>query len=176
GCGKDLELNAATFGELECVRQQVLEYLLEPLGIRDEGASERRIEIDVERKLPCFGLVTEGPADCIEQAGEQELFRIDSDGSGFNLRQVENVTDEIQQICARTMNSAREFRLLRREISVRVVGELLPQNQDAVERRAQLVRHVGKEFRLVLGGERELGRFFFKRAPRLLDFLVDRKS
>ena len=70
------------------------------------------------------------------------------------------------------MNGAREFRLLRREISVGVVGELLTEDQDAVERRAQLVRHVGEEFRLVLGGERELGCLFLERAARLLDFLV----
>ena len=72
-CGrrKDLELNAATLGELERVRQQVLEHLLQALGIGDEAASERRIEIDVERKLPCFGLVAERPADRIEQVGER---------------------------------------------------------------------------------------------------------
>ena len=62
--------------------------------------------------------------------------------------------------------------LLRREISVRVVGELLAEDQDAVERRAQLVRHVGQELGLVFRGERELGCLFFERAPRLLDFLV----
>ena len=51
-------------------------------------------------------------------------------------------------------------------------AELLAEHQDAVERRAQLVRHVGQEFRLVLRGQRQFGRLFFQRAPRLLDFLV----
>ena len=59
-----------------------------------------------------------------------------------------------------------------RQIAVRVVGELLAEDQDAVERRAQLVRHVGEEFRLVLRGQRELGRLLLQRAARLLDFLV----
>src|SRR4029078_11875627 len=52
GRGKDLELHAAALGELERVRQQVLEHLLEPLGIRDEGAPERWIEVDGEPELP----------------------------------------------------------------------------------------------------------------------------
>ena len=58
------------------------------------------------------------------------------------------------------------------QIAVRVFGELLAQDQDAVQRRAQLVRHVGEEFRLVLRGQRKLGRLFLERAARLLDFLV----
>ena len=53
-----------------------------------------------------------------------------------------------------------------------IVGELLAQDEDAVERRAQLVRHVGQEFRLVLRGQRQLGRLFLQRAAGLLDFLV----
>ena len=70
------------------------------------------------------------------------------------------------------MNGAGEFDLLAGEIAVRIVGELLAEDQDRVERRAQLVRHIGEEFGLVLRGERELGRLFFQRAARLLDFLV----
>ena len=50
--------------------------------------------------------------------------------------------------------------------------ELLAQDQDAVERRAQLVRHVGEELRLVLRGERQLGGLLLERAAGLLDFLV----
>ena len=50
--------------------------------------------------------------------------------------------------------------------------ELLAEDQDGVERRAQLVRHVGEELRLVLRGEREFGGLFLERAARLLDLLV----
>ena len=53
-----------------------------------------------------------------------------------------------------------------------IVGELLAEDQDRVERRAQLVRHVGQELRLVLRGQRQLGRLFLERAARLLDFLI----
>ncbi len=70
------------------------------------------------------------------------------------------------------MNRARELHLLRREIGVRVVRQLLAEDQDAVERRPQLVRHVREELGLVLRGQRQLGRLLFERAARLLDFLV----
>ena len=61
---------------------------------------------------------------------------------------------------------------LPREVAVRILGQLLAEDQDAVERRAQLVRHVGEEFRLVLRGQRQLGGLFLQRAAGLLDFLV----
>ena len=70
------------------------------------------------------------------------------------------------------MNGARELDLLRRQVAVGVVAELLAQHQNAVERRAQLVRHVGQEFRLVLRSERQLLGLFFQRAAGLFDFLV----
>ena len=57
-------------------------------------------------------------------------------------------------------------------LPVRIIAELLAQNQNAVQRRAQLVRHVGQEFGLVLGRERQFLGLFFQRAARLLDFLV----
>ena len=53
-----------------------------------------------------------------------------------------------------------------------VVAQLLTENQDAVERRPQLVRHVGEELRLVLGGQRQLRRLFFERPAGLLDLLI----
>ena len=58
------------------------------------------------------------------------------------------------------------------QVPAAVLGELLAENQNRIERRAELVRHVREELRLVLRGERELGRLLFERAPRLLDFLV----
>ena len=70
------------------------------------------------------------------------------------------------------MDGAGEFDLLGRQIAVRIFGELLAEDQDAVERRAQLVRHVGEEFGLVLRGQRKLGRLFLERAAGLFDFLV----
>ena len=58
------------------------------------------------------------------------------------------------------------------QVAVGIVGELLAEDQDAVERRAQLVRHVGEELGFVLRGQREFGRLFLERAAGLLDFLV----
>ena len=50
--------------------------------------------------------------------------------------------------------------------------QLVREDQQAVERRAQLVRHVGEELGLVLRGERELLGLLLQRLAGLLHFLV----
>ena len=117
-------------------------------------------------------LVAERPSDHVQEVGEVDLVRVDRDRSGLDLRQVENVADQVEQVGAGAVDGARELHLLRGEVAVRIVAELLAEDQDRVERRAQLVRHVGEELGLVLRGERELGRLFLDRAAGLLDFLV----
>ena len=76
------------------------------------------------------------------------------------------------QVGARAVDGARELDLLGGQIALRIVAELLAQDEDAVQRRPELVRHIGEEFRLVLGGQRQFGGLFLQRAPRLLDLLV----
>src|SRR5690349_8359450 len=65
-----------------------------------------------------------------------------------------------------------EIHLLDRQIVVGIFGELLAQDQDRVERGAQLVAHIRQEFRLVFGRQRQFARFVFQRAASLLDFLI----
>ena len=66
----------------------------------------------------------------------------------------------------------REIDLLRREVAARILRELLPEDENRVERRPQLVRHVREELGLVFRGERQLRGLLFERAARLLHFLV----
>ena len=61
---------------------------------------------------------------------------------------------------------------LRRQVAVGVLAQLVGEDQQAVERRAQLVRHVGEELGLVLRGERELLGLLLERLAGLLDLLV----
>ncbi len=70
------------------------------------------------------------------------------------------------------MDGLRVLDLLRHEISVRVLRQHPGQDQQAVERRPQLVRHVGQELGLVLGGQRQLLGLFLDERLRLLDLPV----
>ena len=61
---------------------------------------------------------------------------------------------------------------LRRQVAFGVLGQLIGQDEQAVERRPQFVRHVGEELGLVLRGQGELLGLFFERLAGLFDFLV----
>ncbi len=172
GCFRNTHAHSTVFGELEGVRQQILEHLLQTLRVCHQAAAEMGIRLHLEGELPVFRFVAERTTHHLQQAAEEYFFGINGDRAGFNLREIENVADQVEQVGSRSVNGAGKFHLLRREVSVRVVAQLLAQHENAVERSAQLVRHVGQELRLVLGCERELFCLLFESAPGLLDFLV----
>ncbi len=158
-------------GELERVGQQILQHLLQALAVGGDAA-QRRIDLDVERQATAFRLVPERPRHRFLQVRQQDFLGIHRHRARFDLRQIEDVADQVQQIGARAMDGAREFDLTRRQVAVRIVAELLAEDQDRVQRRAQLVRHVRQELRLVLRGQRQFRRLLFQRAAGLLDLLV----
>src|SRR4029078_6274082 len=144
-----VEANASLAGELERVGEQVLQHLLQALGVCGDRTTEIWIEINLERQLPGIRFVPEGPRDHVHQICEGDLLGIYRDGARLDLREIENVADQVQQIGAGPVNGARELDLFAGKISVGIVDQLLTENQDAVERRAQLVRHSGQKLGLV---------------------------
>src|SRR5208337_3687437 len=134
------------YGEPEGVREQVLQHLLQPLGIGDNTSREMRICLHLEGETPVLSFVTEGATHRIQHAGKEYFLRLHRDRSRFDLRQIEDVGDQVQQVCARAMNRTSKFDLLRSKVRVRIVAELLSQNQNAVEGCPQLVGHIGEEF------------------------------
>ena len=92
--------------------------------------------------------------------------------AGFHLGNVENVVDQREQVVARRVDRAGELDLLVAEIAGRVVGQQLGQDQRAVQRRAQLVGHVGEEFGLVAAGALQLIGALFEHQLRLVQALV----
>ena len=66
----------------------------------------------VERELAGLRLVPERPRDHVEQVGEEDLLGVDRDGAGFDLGQIENVADEVEQVGAGAVDGAGELDLL----------------------------------------------------------------
>ncbi len=168
----DTDVHMALRRELDGVGEQVLEDLLQALRVADQGARQVGVEMHMERQVLVFGHVPEVAIDGVAQAGERDLLDLDGDGAGLDLREVENVVDQVEQVGAGGVDVAGEIDLLGQEVAAGVVGQLLAEDEDGVERRAQLVRHVGEELGLVLGGEGQLGGLFLERAAGLLDLAV----
>ena len=168
----DRQAHAALLGEFERIGQQVLQHLLQALRVRDDVAHQRWVGSDLEIQAPMFGLVAERPRDHLQQACEVNFLGFHRDRAGLDLRKVENVADQVEQVRAGAVNRSRKLHLLRCQVAIWVVGELLAQDQNTVEGRAQFVRHVRQKLRLVLRGERQLLGFLFHGPARLFDFLV----
>src|ERR1035441_421261 len=90
----------------------------------------------------------------------------------LDLGQVKDVVDELQQIRACRVNDVGVLDLLGGQVPARVLGQQPGQDQQAVQRRAQLVGHVGEELRLVFRRQRQLPGPFLDLLPGLLDLGV----
>ena len=54
----------------------------------------------MERQVLGFRHMPEVAVDIFAQAGEADFFRIDRDRAGFDLRKIQNVVDQVEQIRA----------------------------------------------------------------------------
>ena len=83
----------------------------------------------------------------------RELRKVDRLGpelhlAGLDLRQIEHVVDQLQQVPGAGEDVAEVLPVLRRDRPDLAVVHQLGEADDRVERRAQLVRHVGEELAL----------------------------
>src|SRR5262249_60427019 len=97
-CNPDLYFNVALGSELESVRQQIFQDLLQPFRIRRDAAWQGWIELDSERQIFRLRDVAEAAIDGFAQRREKDLLRLDRHCSRFDLRQIQNVVDEGQQV------------------------------------------------------------------------------
>ncbi len=134
----------------------------------------RQARVDVDRELQALevGHLAEGALDELPQLGERHRGDVHRHGAGLDLGEVEDVVDQVQQVGARAVDRLGEPDLLGGEVAVGVLAQDLRQDQQAVERRPQLVRHVGQELGLVLGDQRQLLGLLLQRHLGLLDLVV----
>src|SRR2546426_429937 len=91
---------------------------------------------------------------------------------GWSSLQPPTAAEMLRRTPPCSVNGTGELDLFGCQIAIGVLTELLAQDQDAVKRRAQLVRHVGQELGFVLGGQGQLCGLLFQRPAGLFDLLV----
>jgi hypothetical protein len=83
-----------------------------------------------------------------DQDGQVELFDVDLELAGLDLRQVEDLVDQVQQMRSGPGNAPQRLD----EVVLAGIGGVLDQHfgnaDDGVQRRAQLMAHVGEELAL----------------------------
>ncbi len=170
--GPDHQLHGPGVGELHRVGQQVPQHLEEPLLVGVQRRRQLRRDPHGQVQALLRGQRPERRLHVVHELDERDTRRGDVHLARLDLRQVEDVVDQLEQVGAGTVDRLGELDLLRREIALGVVGEQLGQDQQRVERRTQLVRHVGEKLALVAHGHRELLGALLQDLPRLLDLGV----
>ncbi len=141
----DGQRNPAAGGELERVRQQVLQDLLQPRDVCCDRRWQPGADLDRKPELLDVRHMPEGAQHIDPQLLERVLGHFQRDRAGLDLGQVKDVVDQREQVAARRMDGAGKLHLPGHEVALRIVGQLLRQDQQAVQGSAQLVRHVGQE-------------------------------
>ena len=168
----DMNLDLPGSGELHGVGKEIFEDLQEALRVGLHGSWQILIEPNMERQVLGLGHMPEAAVDDVVQNGEGYLLDLDGNGAGLDFGEIEDVVDEVEEVGTGGVDVAGKLDLLLREVTSGVDGELLAEDEDGVERRTQLVRHVREELGLVFRGERQLSSLFLERPASLLDLGV----
>ena len=95
-----------------------------------------------------LGLRSDERDGVLDHALGRDRLELQLEPAGFDLRQIEDVVDQREQVPAARQHVLDEFGVLRRECLPAFFEEQLGKADDRVQWCAQLVRHVGKELRL----------------------------
>src|SRR6185295_11299069 len=172
-CDKtDANLNLSMSSELDGVGQKILQDLLETLRIGMHESWQVLGKVHVERQILGLSHVPEIALDGVAQTGKGDLLDLHGDGTGLDFREIEDVVNEMEEVRSRGIDIARKFDLFVGKVASGISRELLAENEDGIERRAQLVGHVREELGLVLRRERQFSGLFLERAASLFDLSV----
>src|SRR5581483_6807519 len=111
--------------EFEGVGKQVLQYLLQTLGIGHQATRQIGVRIDFKGELLVFSFMAEWPCNHFQYASKEQLFCFNRDRTRFNLRQVKDVADQVEQVSSSAMNGSGKLNLLAGKVAFWIVSQLL---------------------------------------------------
>ena len=94
------DLHVPVGREFDGVGEQVLEDLLQPLGIALHEVRQALGELHVERQVLGLGDMAEVAFDVFAQPVERDFLDLDCHRAGFDFREIENIVDEVEQVGA----------------------------------------------------------------------------
>ena len=165
--------------ELHGVREQVEDHLSDPalVAVDDVDVRNRRQrDLDAVLRRP----LAHHHDAALERLPQRERRDLELDLPGLDLGEVEDVVDQRQQVVGRGQDVVEVLRLLLVDVAEQPLAQHLREADDRVQRRPQLVRHVGEELRLVPARRLELTALLVELAERggelpgpLLDLLLE---
>jgi hypothetical protein len=94
----DAQFHVTLRRELHGVREQVLQDLLQALRVGVDRARQIERRLDAERQVLGLGHVPEAAIEVVEHAAERDRLDVHRHRARFDLRQVENVVDQVEEV------------------------------------------------------------------------------
>ena len=138
---------AAALREFERIRQKIDDDLCELALVDPDGRRVVR-NVDGEGNAAFEKAVSQERAEHLHQPRQRHLALGKFGVAGFDLREIEDVVDDGEEMAARFVNIDRVFAVaVHRVRAERLLRDHIREAQDRVERRAEFVAHIGEEFR-----------------------------
>ena len=158
-----LDDHFARIGELDGVADQIEQHLRQAAFVAAAAGQVGR-HIGLECELLVERQRLDRVVDRLGHVLQRIIGEVERELAGLDLGKVEHGVDQAEQMPAVALDPFEHGLHLVRRLAIDAVRDQLGVAQDGVERRAQLVAHVGEELRLVLA---RLG----KLAALVLDFV-----
>ncbi len=157
----DDDRDAARFRELDGVAGKVEQHLAQPRRVADDLPRQPLVDEAADLEPLRLRARPEQLGRLLDKGGKRERTRRQVDAAGLDLGEIEDFLDQRQQRVARGLHCLDVGRLLGGQ---RRVGEKVRHAEDAVERRADLVRHHRQEVGFGAVGRLGLVARLFQRA------------
>src|SRR6266571_229014 len=133
--------------ELHRVGEEIEQDLfdLRSVGVKREVA---RRQLDLERELPFLYERLDLLRDLGHNVAKPHVVEMQRHPAGLDLREVENVVDQREQMLSCALNPVKTLFLPRREVTVNTVEHQRRITDECVDRCPQLVGHARREFGL----------------------------
>ena len=139
---RDLDRHAAGAGEFDGVADQVDQDLFESPRVGADLIGDPIAVIDVQRQLRLAGADVHDRLHVLDQSLGGEQLRFDVEFAGLDLREVQDVVDDLEEEFAVTPD---RFEVSQPGPTVDVIEQQIGVAEDGGHRRANLVAHVGHE-------------------------------
>ncbi len=121
--------------------------LFEPPGVGDHSR-HLRLDLGFDPDTLGRGQARQDSCDLLDELAARERFGVKLQAPRFDLAEIQDVIDDLQQVLGAVEDTAQNLLLLVRYRPDFAVKQELTEAGDSIERRSQLVRHVGQELAL----------------------------
>jgi hypothetical protein len=162
-CDSCLYQHLAAIGKLDGISDQVEQDLPQPVLVAVADRQTGR-HLGLESELLLSRQWLDRNVDGIHYVPERVIGKRERELPRLYLGQIEHIVDQAEQMFAVAFDALEHAAHLFRRVAINVIEDELGVAENGIERRAQLVAHIGEKLRLVLAGQFQL---LIKRAQLL---------